>query len=150
MITRRATLEDLPALLRLYAFLDPNDPILDPLDHNVRQHWEDILSDRRLSYFVAETNGLIVSTCTMTLVPNLTRSMSPYGLIENVITDPDFRKQGLGTKVLKHALDEAWKEGCYKVMLLCGSQRESTLRFYEKAGFKRGIKTGFVAHPINW
>jgi len=149
MIIRRATLEDLPALLRLYGFLDPNDPVLNPLDKNVAQHWEGILSDPRLRYYLVETENKVVSTCTMTLVPNLTRNMRPYGLIENVITDPDFRKQGLGTKVLRHALDDAWKEGCYKVMLLCGSKRESTLRFYEKAGFKRGVKTGFVAHPDN-
>lgn len=32
-------------------------------------------------------------------------------------------------------------------MLLTGSRNEATLRFYEKAGFARGIKTGFLARP---
>ena len=32
-------------------------------------------------------------------------------------------------------------------MLLTGSKNESTLRFYEKTGFERGVKTGFVARP---
>ena len=150
MIVRRATQEDLPALLRLYGFLQPDEPVLNPQDENVLRHWENILFDPKLRYFVVEAENKIVSTCTLTLVLNLTRGMRPYGLIENVVTDPDFRKQGLGTKILKHALDEAWQEGCYKVMLLTGSKRETTLRFYEKAGFKRGIKTGFVAHPSNY
>lgn len=149
MNIRRATLEDLPALERLYGFLAPDDPILDSQDEHVVQHWKVILSDPKLRYYLVETNNQIVSTCTMTLVPNLTRGMRPYGLIENVVTDPEFRKQGLGTKVLQHALTDAWEEGCYKVMLLTGSKRESTLRFYEKAGFKRGVKTGFVAHPTD-
>tara|TARA_R110002094_G_scaffold77773_1_gene84240 strand:+ start:275 stop:682 length:408 start_codon:yes stop_codon:yes gene_type:complete len=135
--------------MRLYGFLAPGDVIADPEDKNTIGHWEGILSDPKLRYFLVEAEDLIVSTCTLTLVPNLTRGMRPYGLIENVVTDPKFRKQGLGRKVLKYALDDAWKEGCYKVMLLTGSKRESTLRFYEKTGFKRRIKTGFVAHPID-
>jgi hypothetical protein len=42
---------------------------------------------------------------------------------------------------------ETWKAGCYKVMLATGSRREETLHFYEGAGFDRGGKTFFEAHP---
>lgn len=34
-----------------------------------------------------------------------------------------------------------------QVMLATGSRKEETLRFYEKAGFLRGVKTGFIAYP---
>jgi GNAT superfamily N-acetyltransferase len=85
------------------------------------------------------------STCALTIVPNLTRSARSYGLIENVVTHPDYRKRGIGTQVLKHALAIAWRQKCYKVMLMTGSKQESTMRFYEGAGFVRGEKIGFVA-----
>jgi len=147
MTLRRASTQDLPALLRLYGFLNPSDPVLDPQDKSVRQHWGMILRDQRLRYFVAEMENHVVATCALTLIPNFTRNMRPYGVIENVVTDPAFRKQGMGTAVLRHALQDAWSAGCYKVMLSTGSKREETLRFYERAGFKRGVKTGFVAHP---
>lgn len=147
MNLRCAIANDLPAILRLYHFLNPEDPMHDPEDETMRQLWRDIMANDRLRYFVAETNDRIVATCTLTLIPNLTRNLKPYGVIENVVTDPEFRQQGFATAVLRHALNDAWSEGCYKVMLSTGSKTESTLRFYENAGFKRGVKTGFVAHP---
>jgi GNAT superfamily N-acetyltransferase len=89
----------------------------------------------------------IVSTCTLTIIPNLTRSARPYGLVENVVTHPAFRKQGIATALLRRVLEIAWEANCYKVMLLSGRKDEATLRFYQKAGFEAGAKTGFVARP---
>ena len=57
--------------------------------------------------------------------------------------DHAHRQQGYGTAVLQAAMEEARSRGCYKVMLLTGSKRESTLRFYEKAGLHAGQKTAF-------
>jgi GNAT superfamily N-acetyltransferase len=147
MLCRRVIPSDLAALLRLYTFLNPADPVLQPEDPAVLRQWAVILADPRLRYYVVEVDGSVVATCAFTLIPNFTRGMHPYGVIENVVTDPAFRQQGLGTAVLHHALAEAWRESCYKVMLSTGSKRESTLHFYEKAGFQRGVKTGFVAYP---
>lgn len=64
-------------------------------------------------------------------------------VIENVVTHADYRRLGLGQRVLAHALDAAWQADCYKVLLATGSKQETTLRFYEGAGFHRGGKTYF-------
>ena len=137
--------DELSALLFLYAHLHPDDAIL-PLGE-AAPLWETLRQDPNQHCLGAYWNGSLVATCTLVVVPNLTRGGRPYGLIENVVTHPDYRRRGLGTAVLKHALQIAWERGCYKVMLLTGSKNESTLRFYEKAGFERGVKTGFVARP---
>ncbi len=147
MNSRRIIAAELPELLRLYAFLHPEDPVVDPNDTAVQLLWTQILADAHLRYYVAEEEKKIVATCTLTLIPNLTRGLRPYGLIENVVTDPNFRKKGFATAVLRFALADAWQAGCYKVMLETGSKKEETLRFYEKAGFQRGVKTGFIAYP---
>jgi len=97
---------------------------------------------------VADAAGLLVSTCTLITVPNLTRGVRSYGLIENVVTLSGHRRTGLGRAVLTAALDLAWKANCYKVMLATGSRREETFRFYEGAGFERGGKTFFQARRL--
>ena len=61
-----------------------------------------------------------------------------------MVTHPDYRKKGLATACLDYAKGIAEKEGCYKIMLLTGSKEESTLRFYERAGFNRNDKTAFI------
>jgi GNAT superfamily N-acetyltransferase len=136
--------DELAALLSLYRHLHPSDPEL-AITADVKQLWQRILSDSQLSYLVADIAGRIVSTCTLSIIPNLTRGARPYGVIENVVTHPDFRRQGIGTRILQAALELAWEKGCYKVMLPTGRKDEATLRFYQQAGFEAGVKTGFVA-----
>jgi GNAT superfamily N-acetyltransferase len=145
MRCRRITAAELPQLLRLYAFLHPEDPAVDPNGDAVQRVWRQIAADQNLRYFGAEFERVIIATCTLALIPNLTRGLRPYGLIENVVTDPEFRKRGFATAVLRFALEDAWASGCYKVMLETGSKKEETLRFYEKAGFQRGVKTSVIA-----
>ena len=143
---RTAKQQDLPRLLALYTHLHEDEPLLE-IDRRVAELWDGILANPWLYNMMGEVDEELVSSCTLTLVPNLTRSALPYGLIENVVTHPDHRKKGYATAVLRHALQVAWGHGCYKVMLLTGSKQEETLRFYENAGFKRGVKTGFIAYP---
>lgn len=143
---RRIRPDELQALLGLYAQLNPGDAPL-PDEAALRQAWNDFLADPKIICLAGEVQGQLAASCTLVVIPNLTRGARPYGLIENVITRADYRQQGIGTRLLRHALKMAWEKNCYKVMLLTSRQEEETLRFYEKAGFKRGIKTGFVAKP---
>ncbi|MEA5625026.1 GNAT family N-acetyltransferase [Nostoc sp. UHCC 0251] len=141
---RLITCDELPQLLALYQHLNPVDAPL-PAEEVLQSMWKKILDDPRLYYIVADIGSQLVATCNLAIVPNLTRGARPYGIIENVVTHPDYRRQGLGTRVLHYALDLAWQQLCYKVMLLTSSKTEETLHFYERAGFKRGVKIGFIA-----
>lgn len=99
----------------------------------------------RISHIiVAEEDGKIVSSCVCVIIPNLTHGQQPYAFVENVVTHPDCRKKGLATACLEYAGKIAEEADCYKIMLLTGSKEESTLRFYERAGFNRNDKTAFI------
>ncbi len=137
---------ELPALLELYGHMHANDDPL-PDEPTVRQVWDVLLTDPKLHVLVAERDSKLLASCILVIVPNLTRGARPYGLIENVVTHRDYRRQGIGTWLLQHALDLAWAQRCYKVMLLTGRKDEGVFRFYEGVGFQRGVKTGFIAYP---
>lgn len=135
--------DELESLLSLYHYLNPDDPVLE-IDDTLKNHWYDLLSDPNNFYLVIEEEDMLVSTCNLTIIKNLTRSARPYGLIENVVTHPDYRNKGYGTAVLKKSVQIAHENGCYKVMLLTSQKDDATLFFYENAGFNRGEKTGFI------
>ena len=142
-IIRKIKESELDQLIDLYQHLVPEDDPL-PSEDKLLQLWQAILVNPLLHYLVAEVDQRIVSSCTLAVIPNLTRGTRPYGLIEHVVTHSDYRKRGLATAVLHKAVEIAWDAGCYKVMLLTGSKRPETLRFYEQAGFNRHEKTGFI------
>ncbi len=137
---RPAEPADLAGLLALYAQLNPDDP---PVDPDIAQFaFAHIRHTPGMTVFVLEQDNHLAATCTLIVIPNLTRSARPYALIENVVTDAAHRTRGLGRTVLQAAITAAWTAGCYKIMLMTGSKRPETLRFYTNLGFTQN-KTGF-------
>ena len=140
-VIRSAAEHDLPEVLDLYRHLHPHDPQLETAA--AERVWSTLLASGFMTVIVAQAAERLVSSCTLAIVPNLSRGGRSYGVIENVVTHADYRRRGLGRQVLTHALEVAWQADCYKVLLATGSKRETTLGFYEGAGFHRGGKTYF-------
>lgn len=137
---RAAGAADLPALLRLYRHLQPEDTVL---AHDLaRQRFDSMLIHPGMTVFVSLSGGTAVATITLIIVPNLTRGAAPYALIENVVTESTHRKRGHAGALIRQGFRKAWNDGCYKVMLLSGSHNPETLDFYRNCGFTQD-KTGF-------
>ncbi len=149
MIVRDIMKNEMSKLLKLYTHLHRKDAPL-PEKSKLESIWKEITTNSLLHYFVLEYDNEIVSSCTLSIIPNLTRGGRPYGLIENVVTHTEYRRRGFGTAILQYAHEVAWKNKCYKVMLLTGSKDTKIHRFYEKAGFKQGVKTGFVTNAPDY
>lgn len=137
---RAAEPDDLPGLLALYAELNPADPPLD--DITAQDRFAVILAQPGMTIFVAADGQVPLASCTLVVVPNLTRGGMPYALIENVVTRSSARRQGFGRAVIRKAIDTAWQAGCYKVMLLTGRGDTEAYDFYTRCGFRQD-KTGF-------
>lgn len=133
---------DLEQLLQLYLYL--HECSVPPASERRGQIWDKICSDPDYHILVAEQAGRIVSSCTCIIIPNLTRGLRPYALIENVVTDEAYRGRGLASACLAEAVALAEQAGAYKVMLLTGAKDQKTLDFYSRAGFNCRDKTAFI------
>lgn len=141
---REAVRGDLVRIIELYRQLNPQDSVL--TDETAQATFDEIMENHWLHLFVLEDKGRVESTCYLSCTPNLTRSARPFGVIENVVTDEQFRGRGFGKRVVKHALDVAWGHSCYKVMLLTGSKKDTTHDFYRSCGLSGDKKRGYVMY----
>lgn len=59
----------------------------------------------------------------------------PFGLLEDVFVEEEYRGQGLGTQLVK-AVFEAAKTKCYKLICTSRHSRPKVHELYQKLGFK--------------
>ena len=141
-MVREARKEDLPALLELY--LNLHEDSIPETSAHLTKTWDQIIGDPNHHLIVKEIDGKLISSCVCVIIPNLTRNVRPYAFVENVVTHADYRGHGYAGECLAYAKSIAEKENCYKMMLLTGSRKPETLRFYEKAGYNSSDKTAFI------
>ena len=137
---RHANPADLSTLLDLYAQLSPDNAPLSSAA--AKAIFAQIARYEGSAILLGEVDETIVVSCTVIVIPNLTRGGRPYALIENVITDADHRRRGYANLLLDAATTQASGHGCYKVMLMTGTREPATLAAYQRAGFEQS-KTGF-------
>src|SRR5690606_24655822 len=102
MLIRHHELGDLDQLLTLYVHLHHSDAPL-PERAVVENVWRELMASRAYRYYGCFVDDSLVSSCTLTIVPNLTRGCRPYGVIENVVTHVAHRRRGYARSVLLEA-----------------------------------------------
>lgn len=136
MVIRKATGSDADGLKVLYFEYLTHFP---PKEEQNMQVWAEMLNrfekDDNMHLLVAEEDGKVVSSVQMAIIESLTHNVSPFAVIENVVTHIDYRNKGYASALLERASEIAKDRGCYKVFLETGSNKESTLNFYRNNGF---------------
>lgn len=139
---RQAAKEDLSAVLALYQHLKSD------VDQEVNAQNSDvfaaILADPNHYLIVLEEDGMLVASCVLVIIPNLTRMNRPYGLIENVVTHAAHRGKGHAKAVLEYAKACAVRENCYKIMLMTGAKQAHVHHLYESAGYNSLDKIAYI------
>lgn len=141
-MVREIAEHELNELLQLYLYL--HEKTIPDMTEHLKNTWNTIVQDENHHIIVNEVDGKIVSSFVCVIIPNLTRNIRPYAFIENVVTHDDYRGKGYATECLNYAKEIAEKVNCYKMMLLTGSKKETTLNFYGNAGYNSTDKTAFI------
>lgn len=142
MQTREARAEDFEDAVELYQEL-VGDWDRMAKGSEARQQWLSILEHSGTKVFAAELDKKVVGLVTLHLLPNMTFGSRPYALIENVVTAHEHHGKGIGRQLMQAAMDHAWLETAYKIMLLTGMGRGAK-GFYEKLGFNADDKHGMI------
>ena len=86
---------------------------------------------------VAVRDDRLVGTLQLSIVNGLARCGATRALIEAVRVHRSARGQGLGTELIRWAIDEARSLGASIVTLTSDASRTDAHRFYERLGFVR-------------
>lgn len=141
-MVREVNENELSELLELYLHL--HEKSMPEMSEHLHTTWNTIMQDENHHIIVKIVDDKIISSCVCVIIPNLTRGIRPYAFIENVVTHANYRGKGYATECLNYAKEIAEKSNCYKMMLLTGSKKETTLHFYEKAGYNSNDKRAFI------
>ncbi|MBC87060.1 MAG: GNAT family N-acetyltransferase [Bdellovibrionaceae bacterium] len=86
--------------------------------------------------FVMVDNKQIIGCYQMMYLPHLSFTGTQRGQVESVRIRSDLRGKGLGTKLMKHAIDTARKAGCGIFQLTSNKERKEANKFYRELGLE--------------
>jgi GNAT superfamily N-acetyltransferase len=135
---REARQEDLAEIVQLLA----DDPVggsrecdQHPLPPAYGDALAGIAADPNNEVLVAALAGQIVGVLQLTFIPSLTHTGSWRAQIEGVRVAAEYRGQGIGTQLVKWAIELAKAKKCRLVQLTMDRRREEAGAFYERLGF---------------
>jgi ribosomal protein S18 acetylase RimI-like enzyme len=133
---REAEEADLAAILALYAQpdIDAGDVLRVAEAAQIFRRFR-TYPDYRL--FVAEEEGVVVGSYALLIMDNLGHLGARSAVVEDVVVDPQRQGGGIGKTMMRAALAEARRKGCYKLTLSSNMKRERAHAFYEALDFER-------------
>ncbi len=139
MIIRRATEDDLPAIVQLLA----DDPLgaareqyADPLPDAYRTAFAAMEAQGGNELRVAVIEHTVVGCLQLTMIPGISRMGASRAQIEGVRVAAAHRGERIGEALVHDAIERAKHAGCALVQLTTDATRVDAKRFYERLGFE--------------
>lgn len=132
---RRAGARDLAAVMDLYAQAIDGGRALKRAD--AARIFRRMARYPSYRLFVARAGGRIVGAFELLIMDNLGHLGAPSAVVEDVAVLPEWQGRGVGKAMMRFALEECRKAGCYKLALSSNLKRAAAHSFYESLGFEK-------------
>jgi GNAT superfamily N-acetyltransferase len=140
LVYRAATQADLPFIIAQIvndSVIAIDDDPADAMGEGYLKALAAIEADPNQEMFIVEEKGQRVGCFQLTYIPGLMRHGMWRGLIEVVHVIPERRSSGIGSAMMRWALERCRERGCGMVQLTSNKQRADAHRFYERLGFSK-------------
>ena len=87
-------------------------------------------------YFCAELNGKVIGFYSLGFKNSLWQE-GHIAYVNEIVVDKSHRGKGIGTALLRTAINTAKEKGCKRIELDSAFQREEAHQFYEESGFEK-------------
>lgn len=139
MIIREATKDDFDQLLDLsfqlevnHSELEGEKPNPDELKKKISRNLMKYMNEKTERFFVAEDGGHLVGF----VDGEVSKSLSGIGWVGNLYVKPEFRKQGLGTKLMEKITQWLKNQGVKVVEFTVHEKNQEALSFYRNLGYQ--------------
>ena len=135
---RSAHPEDLPLIVGLIvedSVVATNDDPAEAMHADYTAALAAIDADPNQEMIVVEDDGMAVGCFQLSYLPGLMRRGMWRGQIEVVHVAEEHRNRGLGSEMMRWALQRCRERGCGMVQLTSNKHRLDAHRFYERLGF---------------
>ena len=136
---RQATEEDLDSIVLMLSddtLGNTRERYEHPLPESYIKAFRAIDSDPNIELIVACDGDAIIGVEQVTFTPHITYQGGWRATIEGVRTALSERGKGLGSQMIRFAIERAKERGCHMVQLTTDKKRADALRFYERLGFQ--------------
>lgn len=138
---RRAQAADAEAIASLYRELNTlSTPIVLP------ERIAAIANSEHTHLLVCEDSGEIIATALVCLCQDVMFDSQPFALVENVVVSADYKREGIGKRMMDYIEAFCLEQDCSKIMLQTSSENRDARDFYTAMGYDPNAKIGFIKY----
>ena len=139
----KAIHSDIPELVELLRTLFEQEAEFEPNSETQRKALSKIILDPKIGIILVARDDEKILGMINLLFTESTALGSKVANLEDMVVLAKSRGEGIGSKLIDHAISEAKKEGCKRITLLTDIENTKAQSFYQKKGFVKSKMTPY-------